>query len=204
MNITGAEWIVQWLERCGVTHVAGVPGGAVLPLYDALARSASIRHVLARHEQGAAFIAQGIARSTGRPGVCIASSGPGATNLVTAIADAKLDSVPLICITGQVPTSLIGTDAFQEVPTVAITAPITKANFFVRSAADLPVAFAQAFELAMAGRPGPVLIDVPKDIQQARVAANFTSLPPPPERSPAAGAYDAAAQLLLSTIAFGE
>lgn len=169
MNITGAEWIVRWLEHCGITCVAGVPGGAVLPLYDALAHSRSIRHVLARHEQGAAFIAHGIARSTGKLGVCIASSGPGATNLVTAIADAKLDSVPLVCITGQVPTALIGTDAFQEVATVRMTAPIAKGSFFVSEPAQLARTFAQAFELAQSGRPGPVVIDVPKDIQLARV-----------------------------------
>ena len=169
MNITGAEWIVRWLEHCGITCVAGVPGGAVLPLYDALAHSRSIRHVLARHEQGAAFIAHGIARSTGKLGVCIAISGPGATNLVTAIADAKLDSVPLVCITGQVPTALIGTDAFQEVATVRMTAPIAKGSFFVSEPAQLARTFAQAFELAQSGRPGPVVIDVPKDIQLARV-----------------------------------
>ena len=168
MNITGAEWIVQLLEEQGIRTVAGVPGGAILPLYDALARS-SIRHVLARHEQGAAFIAQGIARSTGRAAVCIASSGPGATNLITALADAKLDSVPLVCITGQVPTSLIGTDAFQEVATVAMAEPIVKACFFVEEAAQLGEVITRAFAAAQSGRPGPVLIDIPKDIQLARV-----------------------------------
>lgn len=168
MNITGAEWIVRLLEEQGVTTVAGVPGGAVLPLYDALARS-SIRHVLARHEQGAAFIAQGIARSTGRAAVCLASSGPGATNLMTALADAKLDSVPLVCITGQVPTCLIGTDAFQEVATVAMAQPITKACFCVEEASQLGDAITRAFAIAQSGRPGPVLIDVPKDVQLAPV-----------------------------------
>jgi acetolactate synthase-1/2/3 large subunit len=127
-SLTGAELIVALLERLGVTTVAGIPGGAVLPLYDALARSGRIRHVLARHEQGAGFIAQGIARATGRPGVCIASSGPGATNLLTAIADAKLDSIPLVAITGQVPQALIGTDAFQEVDTFGMSLPVVKHN----------------------------------------------------------------------------
>ena len=119
-RFSGAELIVRLLERQGVTTVAGIPGGAVLPLYDALARAGTIRHVLARHEQGAGFIAQGIARATGRPGVCIASSGPGATNLITAIADAKLDSIPLVAITGQVPRAMLGTDAFQEVDTFGL------------------------------------------------------------------------------------
>ncbi|MET0658729.1 MAG: biosynthetic-type acetolactate synthase large subunit [Steroidobacteraceae bacterium] len=195
MNLTGADWIVRWLEHCGITCVAGVPGGAVLPLYDALAHSRSIRHILARHEQGAGFIAQGIARSTGKIGVCIASSGPGATNLVTALADAKLDSVPLVCITGQVPTALIGTDAFQEVATVQMTTPIAKGSFFVAEPKQLASTFAQAFELAQSGRPGPVVIDVPKDIQCARVR---DWLPAFESGSPPAGddRYDEVARLL--------
>ena len=133
---TGAEITVRLLERQDVATIAGIPGGAVLPLYDALARSRTIRHVLARHEQGAGFIAQGIARATGRPGVCFASSGPGATNLLTAIADAKLDSIPLVAITGQVPRAMIGTDAFQEVDTFGLSLPITKHNYLVRTASD--------------------------------------------------------------------
>jgi acetolactate synthase-1/2/3 large subunit len=169
VNITGAEWIVERLEDHGIRVVAGVPGGAALPLYDALGRSTQIRHILARHEQGAAFIAHGIARSTGKPGVCLASSGPGATNLLTAIADAKLDSVPLIAITGQVPTALIGTDAFQEVDTIALARPITKATYFVGDAREIGDVFDAAFAAAINGRPGPVLIDVPRDVQLTRI-----------------------------------
>jgi acetolactate synthase-1/2/3 large subunit len=165
---SGAEIIVRLLERQGITQIAGIPGGAVLPLYDALARSGRINHVLARHEQGAAFIAQGMARVTGTPGVCIASSGPGATNLLTAIADAKLDSIPLVAITGQVPRALIGTDAFQEVDTFGLSLPITKHNYLVKSAHELLDVVPEAFALAASGRPGPVLIDVPKDVQTER------------------------------------
>ncbi len=145
--------------------VAGIPGGALLPLYEALGRSTSIRHILARHEQAAGFIAQGMARITGKAGVCFATSGPGVTNVVTALADAKLDSIPLVCIAGQVPTALIGTDAFQEVPTIDMVRPITKASFFVRNASELWHVIPEAFRIAESGRPGPVLIDVPKDIQ---------------------------------------
>jgi acetolactate synthase-1/2/3 large subunit len=161
---TGAELAIELLARAGVTTVAGIPGGAVLPLYDALARS-SIRHVLARHEQGAGFIAQGMARVTGRPAVCLASSGPGATNLLTAIADAKLDSIPLVAITGQVPRPLIGTDAFQEVDTFGLSLPIVKHNYLVTAASDLLHVIPEAFAIAGSGRPGPVLIDIPKDVQ---------------------------------------
>ena len=169
-RMTGAEIAVRLLERQGVRVVAGIPGGAVLPLYDALSRSGAIRHVLARHEQGAGFIAQGIARASGRPGVCIASSGPGATNLLTAIADAKLDSVPLVAITGQVPRALIGTDAFQEVNTYGLSIPIAKHSYLVRSAAQLLEVLPEAFRIASSGRPGPVLIDVPKDVQTETAA----------------------------------
>lgn len=161
----GSEFIVEFLERQGITTIAGIPGGANLPLYDALSKS-KIRHILARHEQGAGFIAHGMARSSGLPAVCMATSGPGATNLLTAIADAKLDSVPVIAITGQVPTSLIGTDAFQEVDTYGMTLPVTKHNFLVRNAFELPEIMTEAFRLAMSGRPGPILIDVPKDVQK--------------------------------------
>jgi acetolactate synthase-1/2/3 large subunit len=166
-RLTGAETVVRLLERQGVTTLAGIPGGAVLPIYDALARSTRLKHVLARHEQGAGFIAQGIARVTGRPGVCLASSGPGATNLLTAIADAKLDSVPLVAITGQVPRALIGTDAFQEVDTLGVSRSITKHNFLVRTAEDLLRVIPAAFSIAASGRPGPVLVDIPKDVQSA-------------------------------------
>jgi acetolactate synthase-1/2/3 large subunit len=165
MQMTGAQLMVRLLERQGVRTVAGIPGGAILPFYDALSGSEHIHHVLARHEQGAGFIAQGMARVSGAPQVCIASSGPGATNLVTAIADACLDSIPMVVITGQVPQAMIGTDAFQEVDIYGITVPITKHNFLVRSAQELLEVVPEAFRIAMSGRPGPVLIDVPKDVQ---------------------------------------
>jgi acetolactate synthase-1/2/3 large subunit len=166
MKYTGAEIIVKLLERQGIDFVTGIPGGAALPLYEALSRS-PIRHVLARHEQGAGFIAQGAARVSGKPMVCLASSGPGATNLLTAVADAKMDSIPLIAITGQVPSSLIGTDAFQEADTFGLMLPITKHNWMVRSVEELLEVIPEAFRLAVSGRPGPVSIDVPKDVQQA-------------------------------------
>ncbi|MHC4492711.1 MAG: thiamine pyrophosphate-binding protein, partial [Planctomycetota bacterium] len=163
MQTTGAEITTRLLERQGVRVLAGIPGGANLPLYDAL-RASQIRHVLARHEQGAGFIAQGHARTTGRAAVCLATSGPGATNLLTAIADARLDSVPLVAITGQVPSAMIGSDAFQEVDTFGLTMPITKHNFAVRDALELLKVVPLAFEIAESGRPGPVLIDIPKDV----------------------------------------
>ncbi|KML20991.1 acetolactate synthase catalytic subunit [Leclercia adecarboxylata] len=180
---TGAQLIVHLLERQGITTVAGIPGGTVLPLYDALSQSTQIRHVLARHEQGAGFIAQGMARTQGKPAVCMACSGPGATNLVTAIADARLDSIPLICITGQVPSSMIGTDAFQEVDTYGISIPITKHNYLVRDIAELPQVISDAFRIAQSGRPGPVWIDIPKDVQTAEIEIDV--LPEPGERAPA-------------------
>jgi acetolactate synthase-1/2/3 large subunit len=164
-TLTGAQMTVRLLERQGIRIVTGYPGGAILPIYDALGQSTVIRHVLARHEQGAGFIAQGIARVSGLPAVCLASSGPGATNLLTAIADAKLDSIPLVAITGQVPRAMIGTDAFQEVDTYGLTIPITKHNFLVTSAEELLEVIPRAFQIAASGRPGPVLIDIPKDVQ---------------------------------------
>ncbi len=164
MRHNGAEIIIRLLEREGITIVSGIPGGANLPMYDALYGS-PIRHVLARHEQGAGFIAHGIARSTGRAAVCFATSGPGVTNLVTALADAKLDSVPIVAFTGQVATSMIGTDAFQEVDTYGMTLPITKHNFLVKSAQELLTTVPRAFQIALSGRPGPVVVDVPKDVQ---------------------------------------
>ena len=182
-RFTGAQLIVHLLERQGITTVAGIPGGTVLPLYDALSQSTQIRHVLARHEQGAGFIAQGMARTQGKPAVCMACSGPGATNLVTAIADARLDSIPLICITGQVPSSMIGTDAFQEVDTYGISIPITKHNYLVRDIAELPQVISDAFRIAQTGRPGPVWIDIPKDVQTAEIEIDI--LPEPGERAPA-------------------
>jgi acetolactate synthase-1/2/3 large subunit len=165
IRMTGAEIVVHLLERQGTDIIAGIPGGANLPLYDALSQSRRIRHVLARHEQGAGFIAQGIARVTGKPAVCFATSGPGATNVLTAIADAKLDSVPVVCITGQVPRAMIGTDAFQEVDTYGMSIPITKHNFLVRSPEELFTIIPDAFRIAASGRPGPVLVDIPKDVQ---------------------------------------
>lgn len=166
MKYSGAEIVIKLLERQGIKTIAGMPGGANLPLYDALYKS-DIQHILARHEQGAAFIAQGITRSTGQAAVCFATSGPGATNLLTAIADAKQDSVPIICITGQVPYTMLGTDAFQEVDTYGLTIPITKQNFLVRSVEELFKVIPEAFKIATSGRPGPVLIDIPKDVQSA-------------------------------------
>ena len=168
-TMTGAELIVRLLERQGIRIIAGIPGGANLPLYDALGQSESIHHVLARHEQGAGFIAQGMARASGQPAVFLATSGPGATNALTALADAKLDSVPIVCITGQVPRAMIGTDAFQEVDTYGMSIPVTKHNFLVRSAADLLEIIPEAFRIAASGRPGPVLVDVPKDVQRETV-----------------------------------
>ncbi|MCK7431287.1 acetolactate synthase large subunit [Enterobacter chengduensis] len=182
-RFTGAQLIVHLLERQGITIVAGIPGGTVLPLYDALSQSTKIRHVLARHEQGAGFIAQGMARTQGKPAVCMACSGPGATNLVTAIADARLDSIPLICITGQVPSSMIGTDAFQEVDTYGISIPITKHNYLVRDISELPQVISDAFRIAQSGRPGPVWIDIPKDVQTAEIEIDV--LPEPGDRAPA-------------------
>jgi acetolactate synthase-1/2/3 large subunit len=164
MQTNGAGLIVRLLERQGITTIPGIPGGASLPLYDALHGSA-IHHVLARHEQGAGFIAQGMARTTGAAAVCLGTSGPGATNLLTAIADAKLDSIPLVAITGQVPRAMIGTDAFQEIDTYGLTIPITKHNYLVSSARELLRVVPEAFRIATSDRPGPVVIDVPKDVQ---------------------------------------
>jgi acetolactate synthase-1/2/3 large subunit len=178
MQCSGAELIIELLEQQGVRLVAGIPGGALLPLYDALGASRLIEHVLARHEQAAGFIAHGLARMTGKAGVCFATSGPGVTNIVTAIADAKLDSIPLVCIAGQVPQHLIGTDAFQEVPTIDIVKSITKATFFARCAADLLSIIPEAFRIAQTGRPGPVLVDVPKDVQLQRIERSVIEASP--------------------------
>ncbi|MCE5221651.1 MAG: biosynthetic-type acetolactate synthase large subunit [Clostridium sp.] len=164
MKYNGAEIVIKLLENEGVEYISGIPGGFNLPIYDALYKS-KIKHILARHEQGAGFIAQGISRSTNTVGVCFATSGPGATNLLTAIADAKLDSIPLVAITGQVPLSAIGTDAFQEVDAYGLTIPITKHNFLIRNINELFTVIPEAFKIALEGRPGPVLIDIPKNIQ---------------------------------------
>lgn len=173
---SGADIIARLIERQGVSIVPGIPGGANLPLYDALAAS-SIRHILARHEQGAAFMAQGMARVSGKPAVCLATSGPGATNLVTAIADAFMDSIPLVCITGQVPRAMIGTDAFQEVDMAGVCAPVCKKAYRVHSAAELLRVIPEAFSLAASGRPGPVVVDVPRDVQTE--TATFARWPEP-------------------------
>ncbi|KAM3296446.1 hypothetical protein ACQJBY_038662 [Aegilops geniculata] len=162
----GADILVEALERCGVRDVFAYPGGASMEIHQELTRSPTIRTHLLRHEQGEAFAASGYARASGRPGVCIATSGPGATNLVTALADAHLDSVPLVAITGQVPRYMIGTGAFQETPIVEVTRPITKHNYLVLDVDDIPRVINEAFFLASSGRPGPVLVDIPKDIQQ--------------------------------------
>jgi acetolactate synthase-1/2/3 large subunit len=169
MKMTGAELVIRLLERQGIRLIAGIPGGANLPLYDALARRPVIQHILARHEQGAGFIAQGMARTTGQPAVCFATSGPGATNVITAIADAKLDSIPVVCISGQVPSSLIGTDAFQEVDVFGMSLSITKHNYLVQTVEELLETIPEAFRIAASGRPGPVWIDIPKDIQNATI-----------------------------------
>ena len=165
-TLTGAEAVVRSLELLGITDVFGIPGGAILPVYDPLMDSKLVRHVLVRHEQGAGHAAEGYAAATGKVGVCIATSGPGATNLITAIADAYMDSVPLLAITGQVYSTLMGTDAFQEADIVGITMPITKHSFLVKRAEDVPAAIAAAYEIASTGRPGPVLVDITKDAQQ--------------------------------------
>ncbi|MDP3538885.1 MAG: acetolactate synthase large subunit [Azonexus sp.] len=182
-TLNGAQITIHLLERQGIRTVAGIPGGAILPIYDALGQSTIIHHVLARHEQGAGFMAQGMARVTGQAAVCLASSGPGATNLLTAIADAKLDSIPLIAITGQVPRAMIGTDAFQEVDTYGLSIPITKHNFLVSSAEELLAVIPRAFQIATSGRPGPVLIDIPKDVQTQ--AIEITEWPEPGTALPA-------------------
>lgn len=165
-TMTGAQSLVRSLEAAGVTDIFGIPGGAILPAYDPLMDS-SIRHILVRHEQGAGHAAQGYASASGRVGVCMATSGPGATNLVTPIADAHMDSVPMVAITGQVGASMIGTDAFQEADIRGITMPITKHNFLVTDPAEIPVKIAEAFHIASTGRPGPVLVDVTKSALQA-------------------------------------
>jgi acetolactate synthase-1/2/3 large subunit len=164
-TITGAEIVIRALLDNGVDTLFGYPGGAVLPIYDALFDEPRLRHVLVRHEQGATHAAEGYARSTGKPGVVLVTSGPGATNAVTGIVDALMDSIPLVVITGQVATHLIGTDAFQECDTVGITRSITKQNYLVKDAADLPRVIHEAFHIATSGRPGPVVIDIPKDVQ---------------------------------------
>src|SRR4051812_37819140 len=166
-EMTGAEMVIQALTDQGVEHIFGYPGGAVLPIYDALFRQEKVRHILVRHEQGATHAAEGYARSTGKVGCVLVTSGPGATNAVTGLTDALMDSIPLVCITGQVPTHLIGNDAFQECDTVGITRPCTKHNYLVKNVNDLSRVLHEAFHIAKSGRPGPVVVDIPKDVQFA-------------------------------------
>jgi acetolactate synthase-1/2/3 large subunit len=172
-QVTGAQSLVRSLEEVGAEVVFGIPGGAILPAYDPLYDSTRVRHILVRHEQGAGHAAEGYAQVTGKVGVCMATSGPGATNLVTPIADAFLDSVPIVAITGQVPFPAIGTDAFQEADICGITLPITKHNFLVQHAEQIPQTIAEAFHLANTGRPGPVLVDIPKDVLQSQTVFDW-------------------------------
>jgi len=167
-QLTGAQAVIRSLEELGVDMIFGIPGGAVLPVYDPLFDSQKLRHVLVRHEQGAGHAASGYAHATGRVGVCMATSGPGATNLVTPIADAQMDSIPVVAITGQVGRPMIGTDAFQEADISGITMPITKHNYLVRNGDDIPRVLAEAFHIASSGRPGVVLVDIPKDVLQGQ------------------------------------
>jgi acetolactate synthase-1/2/3 large subunit len=171
--LSGAEIVFKALEDQKVEYIFGYPGGAVLPIYDELKNHKTIKHILARHEQGAGHAAEGYARSSGKPGVVLVTSGPGATNVVTALADAYMDSIPLVCISGQVPTHLIGTDAFQECDTTGITRPCTKYNWLIKDVNDLAKVLHTAFEVATSGRPGPVLVDIPKDIQFKKGSYNF-------------------------------
>jgi acetolactate synthase I/II/III large subunit len=167
-EMSGAEMVIEALADQGAEHLFGYPGGAVLPIYDALFQQDKVRHILVRHEQGAVHAAEGYARSTGKVGCVLVTSGPGATNAVTGLTDALMDSIPVVCLTGQVPTHLIGNDAFQECDTVGITRPCTKHNYLVKSVADLPRVLHEAFHIAKSGRPGPVVVDIPKDIQFAK------------------------------------
>ena len=173
---SGAEIVFKCLEDQGVEFIFGYPGGAVLPIYDELKNHSSIKHILVRHEQGAGHAAEGYARSSGKPGVVLVTSGPGATNVVTALTDAYMDSVPLVCISGQVPTHLIGTDAFQECDTTGITRPCTKHNWLVKDIKDLSKTLHEAFRVATTGRPGPVLVDIPKDIQFEKISYSKPNL----------------------------
>ncbi len=182
MRMRGAQLVVKALEAEGVDYLFGYPGGSIMPFYDALV-GAKFKHILVRHEQGAAMAAGGYARATGRVGVCVATSGPGATNLVTGIADAYMDSVPIVCLTGQVRSMLIGTDAFQETDIFGITFPIVKHSFLVRDAKDLPVVMREAFRIARTGRPGPVLVDLPRDVQDKEEDLQLLE-PAPPEWPP--------------------
>jgi acetolactate synthase-1/2/3 large subunit len=201
--MSGAQAVVRSLELLGVKDVFGLPGGAILPVYDPLMDSTELRHILVRHEQGAGHAAEGYASSSGKVGVCIATSGPGATNLVTAIADAYMDSVPLLAITGQVFSHLMGTDAFQEADIVGITMPITKHSFLVTKAQDIPATLAAAYHIAQTGRPGPVLVDITKDAQQADLEFSWPPVIDLPGYRPILKAHgkqiQAAAELILES-----
>ena len=182
-QMTGAEIVLQALKDNGVEHIFGYPGGAVLPIYDEIFQQDDIEHILVRHEQGAGHMAEGYARSTGKVGVMLVTSGPGATNAVTPLQDALMDSIPLVCLTGQVPTTLIGSDAFQECDTVGITRPCTKHNWLVKDVNDLARIIHEAFRIAQSGRPGPVVVDIPKDVQFA--TGTYT----PPSAAPIQKSY---------------
>ncbi len=201
--MNGADYIVEKLKSEGIETLFGYPGGCIMPLYDAMIGS-GIQHILCRHEQGAAFAANGFARSTGRTGVCLATSGPGATNLITGIADAFMDSIPMVVITGQVPTGLIGTDAFQEIDILGMSLPVTKHSYLVERIEELPTILDEAFLLAREGRPGPVLIDLPKDIQLAPLPREISqpSTPGPDERdltAPSAAEIAQALELMAAS-----
>src|SRR5881275_2170569 len=197
--LRGAEIVLQCLRAEGVDLVFGYPGGAIMPLYDALEGS-GIKHILTRHEQGAVFAAEGVARVSGKVGVAFATSGPGATNLVTGIADAKMDSVPLVCITGQVRSSLIGSDAFQETDVFGLTLSLTKWSRLVRSIEEIPAVIAEGFHWAREGRPGPVLIDIPTDFLKAKMEfagpVKFTPKPRPSDPQADATTADKLVSLL--------
>ena len=200
MVMTGAQILWECLEREGVKHVFGYPGGAILPAYDALTRS-NIHHVLVRHEQGATHMADGYARASGKVGVAIATSGPGATNMVTGIATAMMDSSPIVCITGQVGSKLIGSDAFQETDITGVTLPITKHNYLVTHASELARTLREAFYVAASGRPGPVLVDITKDAQQSTCEFDWEGAKPQlpgyrPDLSPTSSDYAKALKLI--------
>ena len=173
MQLTGAEIVIRCLQEEGVEYVFGYPGGAVLNIYDELFKQEQVKHVLVRHEQGAAHAADGYSRASEKVGVCLVTSGPGVTNAVTGIATAYMDSIPMVILTGQVPTHAIGQDAFQECDTVGITRPCVKHNFLVKDVNQLAVTIKKAFFLAVTGRPGPVLVDIPKDVTQAKADFNY-------------------------------
>jgi len=196
-SLNGARLLVRTLERLGVDTIFGYPGGAIMPVYDALTGS-GLKHILVRHEQGAAFAADAYARMTGRPGVCLATSGPGATNLITGIANAYMDSVPMVAITGQVASGLMGTDAFQEVDIFGMTLPIVKHSYLIRDAAQIPAVLEEAFAIAATGRPGPVLIDLPKDVAASTPASLAASVPMPRPPLPPSSQALAAAEALIA------